>query len=245
MPFLVPFLSVARMIMLVGQLLAQAADPQSVSGKLDASSEVVRTALASSSNKEVVIGSGPYLYWNRVPSEAPSEYGTDDGGYTAVVGDVLTFRYNSDNNVYLMATESDWRGCENFNSGALVGARTMNNAGLDYYGVGLTNVYQAVVEQEGTLYFSCQRGGQSTCDHCMFGQKIKVRVGGERPPAPPPPPPLPCNLVENCDCSCCDADTCPGWPASQRVYVHFKFNVDSPASCDAAACSSKFDRRAA
>ena len=26
------------------------------------------------------------------------------------------------------------------------------------------------------LYFSCQRGGQSTCDHCLYGQKIKVRV---------------------------------------------------------------------
>ena len=69
-------------------------------------------------------------------------------------------------------------------------------------------------------------------------------------PSPPPPcpprhvePPLPCNLVKDCDCSCCDdAAACLGWPASQRMYVHFSFNAESAESCDAAACSSRFAR---
>eukprot|EP00964_Phaeocystis_antarctica_P153007 scaffold121066_cov63-Phaeocystis_antarctica.AAC.3 len=146
-----------------------------------------------------------------------------------------------------MATESngsspDWDNCENFGSGTQVGSQTMNNAPSGYSSVGLANVYRAVVLQPGMLYFSCQRGGQARCDHCMFGQKIKVSVSPSRPPASPPPPPLPCNLVKDCDCSCCDAAACPSWPASQRVYVHFSFNAESAESCDAAACSSRFAR---
>ena len=218
--------------------------PQSVPNKLDASDQAVAASLASPSQHELVIGYGPYLYWNQVPSQDPPGGGD---AFTAVVGDVITFRYNHDNNVYLMATESDgsspdWENCENFDSGNQVGNQTMNNAPPDYYDVGLTNVYQAVVLEPGTLYFSCQRGGRATCDHCIFGQKIKVSVSLDRPPAPPPAPPLPCNLVDNCDCSCCDAPMCPGFPASQRVYVHFSFNAESAESCDAAACSSRFAR---
>ena len=120
----------------------------------------------------------------------------------------------------------------------------MDNAPSDYYDVGLTNVYQAVVLQPGMLYFSCQRGGQATCDHCVFGQKIKVSVSLGRPSTSPPAPPLPCNLVNNCECSCCDAAECPGFPASQRVYVQLKFNAESAESCNAAACSSQFARYA-
>ena len=121
----------------------------------------------------------------------------------------------------------------------------MDNAPSDYSDVGLSNVYQAVVLQPGMLYFSCQRGGQARCDHCKFGQKIKVSVSLGRLPASPPPPPLLCNLLDNCECSCCDALECPGFPASQRVYVQLKFNAASAASCNAAACSSQFSRCAA
>ena len=206
-------------------LSAQAqSSPQPAGAFLDASDQAVAASLASPSQHELLIGHGPYLYWNQVPSQDPPSGGD---AFTAVVGDVLTFRYNHDNNVYLMATESngsspDWDNCENFGSGTQVGSQTMNNAPSDFYDVGLTNVYQAVVLQPGMLHFSCQRltrGGGATCDHCVFGQKIKVSVSLDRPPAPPPAPPLPCNLVDNCDCSCCDAPMCPGFPASQRVYA--------------------------
>ena len=120
----------------------------------------------------------------------------------------------------------------------------MDNADKVNQGVGLVNQYKAVIKQSGMLYFSCQRGGQATCDHCGYGQKIKVSVSVDRPPTSPPPPPLPCNEVVNCDCSCCDAAFCPGWPASESVYVHFSFNAKSPESCNTETCSTEFGRRA-
>ena len=240
--------SLAQMALLLWPLSAQAqSSPRSVPGQLDARPDEVAAALANFSQHEVVIGT-QYQYWNQVPSLPPPGGGD---AYSVTVGDVLTFRYGADDNVYLMATEEsdgsspDWESCTNFPSGTQVGSQTMNNAASDYSDVGLPNVYQAVVLQSGMLYFSCQRGGQSKCDHCDHGQKIKVSVSSGRPPASPPPPPLPCNLVKDCDCSCCDALTCPGWPASQRVYVHFSFNAESAESCDAAACSYRFARCAA
>jgi hypothetical protein len=219
-----------------------------VTDKLDASDQGVAEALANSGQQEVVVGQFRYQHWNEVPSRPPPGGGD---AYSATVGDVLTFRYGSDDNVILMASESDgsspdWESCTNFGRGTQVGGQTMDNAGFDFDVVGLTNVYQAVVLQPGMLYFSCQRGGEATCDHCMFGQKIKVSVSLGRPPASPPPsPPLPCNLVDNCDCSCCDAAVCPGFPASRLVYVHFSFNAESAESCNAAGCSSRFARCAA
>ena len=240
--------SLAQIALLLWPLSAQAQSiPKSVAGKLDASDQAVAASLASPSQHELVIGHGPYLYWNSVPSQDPPGGGD---AYSAKVGDVITFRYNRDNNVYLMATESDgsspdWESCENFGSGTQVGSQTMNNAPSDYYEVGLTNVYQAVVLRPGMLFFSCQRGGQATCDHCHFGQKIKVSVSGAGERPPPSPPPFACNLLDNCECSCCDALECPGFPASQRVYVQLKFNAASAASCNAAACSSQFSRCAA
>ena len=242
------FRSWAQMILLTWPLSVQAQQsPLSVAGKLDASDQAVAASLASSSQRELVIGRGPYRYWNEMPSQDPPGGGD---AFTAVVGDVLTFRFNHDNNVYLMATESDgsspdWESCTNFDSGKEVGSQNMNNALSGYKEVGLTNVYQAVVMQPGTLYFSCQRGGQATCDHCMFGQKIKVRVSGAGERPPPSPPPSACYLLDNCECSCCDAAECPGFPASQRVNVQLKFNAESAESCNAAACSSRFTRYAA
>ena len=225
--------SLAQMVLLLCPLSAQAQSvyPASVAGKLDASDQAVAASLASSNQRELVIGRGPYFYWNQVPTPAPPD-GSD--AFTAVVGDVITFWYNHDNNVYLMATEADWVSCD-FGSATLVGNQTMYNAPQDFSSVGLTNVYRAVLEQPGTLYFSCHRQF-SSCDHCTFGQKVKVSVSA------PSPPPLACDLPDNCECSCCDADVSPAWPASQRVYVQFKFYADSAESCNAAACSSRFAR---
>ena len=217
---------------------AQSVYPASVPGKLDASDQAVAASLADSSQRELVIGNGPYRYWNEMPTPAAPD-GSDT--YTAVVGDVITFRYNHDNNVYLMATEADWESCD-FGSATLVGDQTMDNAPQDFYLVGLTNVYRAVLTQPGTLYFSCNRDRFSSCDHCTFGQKLKVQVSGAGERPPPSPPPSACNLLDNCECSCCDADVCPGFPASQRVNVHYKFYAESAESCNAAACSSRFAR---
>ena len=152
-------------------------------------------SLASSSQRELVIGRGPYLYWNEVPTPAPPD-GSDT--YAAVVGDVITFRYNNDNNVYLMATEADWESCD-FGSATKVGDQTMDNAPQDFLMVGLTNVYRAVLKQPGTLYFSCNRDRFSSCDHCTFGQKIKVSVSGagERPPRLLRRPPATCLTTAN------------------------------------------------
>ena len=242
------FQSWAQMVLFLWPLSALAqTGPQSVPGKLDARPDEVALSLASSSQHELVIGRGPYFYWNQVPAQAPPGGGD---AFTAVVGDVITFRYNHDNNVYLMATQPDgtspdWDNCENFDSGTLLGNQTMNNAPSDYSAVGLTNVYQARVLQSGTLYFSCRRPGNARCDHCEFGQKIKVIVSGTGERPPPSPPPSACNFLDNCECSCCDAAVCPGFPASQRVYVQLKFNAASAESCNAAACSSQFARYAA
>ena len=62
---------------------AQSVYPASVAGKLDASDQAVAAYLADSSQRELVIGRGPYFYWNQVPSVAPPD-GSDT--YTAVVG---------------------------------------------------------------------------------------------------------------------------------------------------------------
>ena len=245
---MVLFQSWAQMMLFLWPLSALAqTGPQSVPGKLDARPDEVALSLASSSQRELVIGRGPYSYWNQVPAQAPPGGGD---AFTAVVGDVITFRYNHDNNVYLMATQPDgsspdWDNCENFDRAILVGSQTMENAPSNYFDVGLVNVYQARVLESGTLYFSCRRPGNARCDHCEFGQKIKVIVSGTGERPPPSPPPSACNFLDNCECSCCDAAKCPGFPASQRVYVQLKFNAESAESCNAAACSSRFARYAA
>ena len=223
--------------------------PQSVAGVLDASVEAVAANLASHAH-ELVVGHGTYTYWNQVPSRAPP----NGDAFEAVVGDVITFYFNDENNVYLMANEDDYDNCyfessDTATPPTLVGPQRMFNTPPGYEAFGLLNVYRAVLKAEGMYYFSCYRPGGS-CTHCKFGQKIKVNVSLDRPPASPPAPPLPCNLVENCECACCDGDKCQGYPANERAfletgyhqYVHFSFNADSAALCNAAACSSEFAR---
>jgi hypothetical protein len=139
-----------------------------------------------------------------------------------------------------MANENDWNECDNWSDATMLGSTTLGGATPEYDGYGLVNAYSAVLLQPGVLYFSCQRGGNAFCDHCKFGQKIKVWVHEFRPPLPPPAPPTPCDQADNCKCSCCSADTCPGWPAADLVYVHLEFHATSPAQCTALECSSRF-----
>ena len=241
------------MLLVLFQLYAGAQaqpSPQSVDGRLDASVGAVVASLQNTNAHELVVGHGPYTYWNQVPSREPP----NGVAFQAVVGDVITFFFNNENNVFLMANEDDYDKC-NFESSdtatppTLVGPQRMFNTPPGYKTFGLVNVYRAVLKAEGMFYFSCYRPGGS-CTHCKFGQKIKVNVSLDRPPASPPAPPLPCNLVENCECACCDGDKCQGYPVNERAfletgyhqYVHFSFNADSAASCNADACSSEFAR---
>ena len=142
--------SLAQMVLLLCPLSAQAqTGPQSVDGKLDASDTEVAASLASSSQRELVIGRGPYFYWNEMPTPAAPD-GSDT--YTAVVGDVITFRYNHDNNVYLMATEADWESCD-FGNATLVGDQTMDNAPQDFSSVGLTMCIGRCSNSQGRYIF--------------------------------------------------------------------------------------------
>ena len=204
--------------MLEGLAAAVLAQGTSVPNVLDTSADAVAAAA-----HEVVVGKGPYLWWNEVPSQPPPGGGEF---YQAVVGDKITFHYNRDNTVYLMANENDWNECDNWSDATMLGSTTLGGATPEYDGYGLVNAYSAVLLQPGVLYFSCQRGGNAFCDHCKFGQKIKVWVHEFRPPLPPPAPPTPCDQADNCKCSCCSADTCPGWPAADLVYVHLEFHAE-------------------
>ena len=51
---------------------------------------------------------------------------------------------------------------------------------------GLSNLYEATVTREGTLWFACQVGS-----HCLSGQKVVVHVTPASPPSSPPIPALP------------------------------------------------------
>lgn len=136
----VPFLSLARVTLLLGPLSVQAqSTPQSVPGLLDACGEEWAEYPALSCQLEMVISRGPYAYCNQVYSTYIAE-----GGYDAAAEDVLTFRYNTDTNVYLLATEdSYWDSRDSVGSGALVGSQTTNTAVSPHYAVKLRNVYQA------------------------------------------------------------------------------------------------------
>ena len=125
----------------------------------------------------------------------------------------------------------------------MLASQSVGGATPAFQGVGLVNLYQAVLLSEGMLYFSCQRGSQATCDHCHFGQKVAVNVSHAdtaRPP-PAPSPPIPCDALDNCECACCKADSCPGWPGSRYVYTHDWFHADTSEECSPEACAARFE----
>ena len=55
---------------LVTAVLSSECSPTSASG-LDASSAAVHEALNSNDGIEILVGKGPYLWWNEVPSQPP------------------------------------------------------------------------------------------------------------------------------------------------------------------------------
>ena len=123
----------------------------------------------------VVIGNTSAIFWSKIPSSP--------GSYSVTVGDKLIFRYNSYHNLYQMASEAAYTGCDF--SGATELASTSQGGGSG----STPNLYEAVVIAVGTLHLACQMGS-----HCLMGQKVAITAvpaAPTPPPTPPPPPPSP------------------------------------------------------
>merc|ERR1712087_380372 len=120
-----------------------------------------------------VIGEAPE-YWNPLQQKKKS--------YTIEGGDVLSFRYNRQHNVWLMPTQDAFNRCDF--------SKATELAAADYGGSQdekNPNLYEAVALSTGTLYISCQVSG-----HCSVGQKITIFVTpSQSDPSPPPPSPAP------------------------------------------------------
>ena len=128
---------------------------------LDASADALAAATST-----VTIGSG--AYWSAIPSSPSS--------YTVTVGDKLSFRYNSNHNLYLMASKAAYDSC-NFDGATELGSSSVGG------GTGETpNLYEAVVTTAGTLYLACQVSAGS---HCAGGQKVAITAAAIAAAAPP------------------------------------------------------------
>ena len=140
---------------------------------LDSSTTAVQAATV-----ELVIGDQATWFWNAIPA-APSSY-------TVAVGTVLTFKYSSSHNVYLLASQSAYDTCD-FNSATPIAATNLGGASGKDLSDGLANRHQAVATGPGTLLFACAVG-----THCQYGQKLSVVVVPALPPSSPLPlPPSP------------------------------------------------------
>ena len=152
-------------------------------------------AVASAASTVIINGEGPYdEFWSKIPSTPSS--------YTVAAGTVLSFRYTSGHNVWLMPTEKAFNDCD-FSVGIshtlwlmpTEKSQSLNafSAAVELasqtYGGGQPpiwpNDYQAVATTAGDLLIACQAVMGS---HCGRGQKIRVTVT-EQPPSPPPSKP--------------------------------------------------------
>ena len=142
-------------------LLALSAD-----AALDSSAATLAAATTT-----VTIGSSSQ-YWSAMPSSPSS--------YSIAVGDKLKFQYNSNHNLYQMASAAKYASCDF--SGATELASTSQGGGSG----GTPNLYEAVVTAAGTLYFACRVGS-----HCGYGQKVTITAASTTSPSPSPPSPSP------------------------------------------------------
>ena len=137
------------------------------------------TGALSAATTTVTVGSADQ-HWSEMPSSPAT--------YWVSVGDKLSFRYNTNHNVWVLPTRADYDSCN------MAGGTEL--AATDYGGgaASAPNLYEAVVTTPGTLFIACQIGS-----HCQYDQKIAVTVTAASPspppsplPSPPPsPPPLP------------------------------------------------------
>jgi plastocyanin len=113
-----------------------------------------------------VIGASPE-YWSAMSSSPTS--------YTVTTGTVLTFRYSTSHNLYLMGSKAAYDSCDLAASVELAGS----NFGGEEAGSGdqpamPANKYEVVMAASGTYYMVCHVPG-----HCSSGQKITVQVVDE------------------------------------------------------------------
>ena len=134
-------------------------------------------AVAGAASTVIINGEGPYEeFWSKIPSTPSS--------YTVAAGTVLSFRYTSGHNVWLMPTEQAFNDCD-FSAAVELASQTYGGGQPPIW----PNDYQAVATTAGDLLIACEAVMAS---HCGRGQKIRVTVT-EQPPSPPPvsPPLLP------------------------------------------------------
>ena len=130
-------------------------------------------AVASAASTVIINGEGPYdEFWSKIPSTPSS--------YTVAAGTVLSFRYTSGHNVWLMPTEKAFNDCD-FSAAVELASQTYGGGQPPIW----PNDYQAVATTAGDLLIACQAVMGS---HCGRGQKIRVTVT-EQPPSPPPSKP--------------------------------------------------------
>ena len=150
-------------------LLALSAD-----AALDSSAATLAAATTT-----VTIGSSSQ-YWSAMPSSPSS--------YSIAVGDKLKFQYNSNHNLYQMASAAKYASCD------FTGATELASKSQGGGSGGTPNLYEAVVTSADTLYFACRIGG-----HCQMDQKVTITAASTTspspsPPSPSPPPPSPSPL---------------------------------------------------
>ena len=130
-------------------------------------------AVASAASTVIINGEGPYdEFWSKIPSTPSS--------YTVAAGTVLSFRYTSGHNVWLMPTEKAFNDCD-FSAAVELASQTYGGGQPPIW----PNDYQAVATTAGDLLIACQAVMGS---HCGRGQKIRATVT-EQPPSPPPSKP--------------------------------------------------------
>ena len=143
-------------------LLALSAD-----AALDSSAATLAAATTT-----VTIGSSSQ-YWSAMPSSPSS--------YSIAVGDKLKFQYNSNHNLYQMASAAKYASCD------FTGATELASKSQGGGSGGTPNLYEAVVTSADTLYFACRIGG-----HCQMDQKVTITAAAAAasPSSPRAPPPL-------------------------------------------------------
>eukprot|EP00966_Prymnesium_polylepis_P241236 5578864-Prymnesium_polylepis.1 len=133
---------------------------------LPASSLNSTAAAVASAATTLVIGTSNQ-YWNAIPS-SPSSYSIE-------TGTVLSFRYNTGHNVWLVPSVAAYDGCD-FSGATELSGLAVGGGQAPYW----PNQYQTVATQPGELLIVCAAALGS---HCARGQKIRVTVS---PPSPPP-----------------------------------------------------------
>ena len=130
---------------------------------------------------------------------------SDPSTYDVAVGSKLSFKYNTYHNVWLLPSQTAFDSCDF--SGATELASTSAGGGEG----DVTNLYEAIATESGTLYVACEISG-----HCQSDQKIEITVTPAAPSTPPgvinsPPPTSPPD----------DSAAAGGWASPASLAIAF------------------------